>query len=85
MEAKDVVEAMTKHEIPVGCFGHISYESDETFDMMQTIFFPILPILTTLILQLTNFPLWDWGTQVELLGIIWGSLFIIAWLWGDVR
>ena len=77
---------MTKHEIPIGCFDCLIYESDETFDMMMTIFFPILPLVITFVLGFTgSINNWGWTTQLALIVIIWIVCLVTGFLWNDMR
>ena len=84
-ERVGVVSRMTKHEIPIGCFDCLIYESDETFDMMTTIFFPILPLVITFMLGFTGVNNWGWTTQLALIVIIWIVCLVTGFLWNDMR
>jgi hypothetical protein len=76
---------MTKHDIPYGCFNYLTYESDETFDMMSRLFFPLLPAAVTLLLGFTDVVNWEWEAQIMLVVSVWITFFGTGYLWFDMR
>ena len=76
---------MTKDEIPNGCFGYLTYESDKSFDMMYYLLFPTLPIVVNLLLAFTSFTNLYWLFQILPIVGVWTLFAGVASLWCDFR